>query len=227
MTTILDPTRRDERAPTTRHDRRLLAAGALAGPLFVVVSAVQGALRDGFSFADHPPSALSNGDLGWIQMANFVVTGALVVGAGVALRRTVNGRGSVWGPRLLTVFGVALVAAGIFPMDAGFGFPPGTPTGAPDATSWHGALHGLAFFVGFGALVAACFVFASRYRALGRPAWRWCSFVAGPTSLVLSAVPNAGDPDGRFLSLWLAVTVAFAWTAAVLTDTTSRQGADR
>lgn len=224
MKTVLDRPRPDAQAMTPRRLSLLLTGGALAGPLFLVASLAQGASRDGFSFTDHPPSALSNGDFGWMQIGNFVVVGVMLAAAGVAVRHTLAGPGSLWGPRLLMVFGVALAAAGIFPMDPAFGFPPGTPAGMPSATSLHGVVHGLAFFVGFGALVAACLVFARRYNALDRPAWRWSSIVAGPASLVLAAVPNAGDPEGRFLQLWLAVTVAFAWSSSVINDTRSQQG---
>ena len=224
MKTVLDRPRPGALPMTPRRLSLSLTGGALAGPLFLVASFAQGASRDGFSFTDHPPSALGNGDFGWIQMANFVIVGAMLAAAGVAVGHTLDGPGSVWGPRLLMVFGVALAAAGIFPMDPGFGFPPGTPPGTPSAISVHGVVHGLAFFVGFGALVAACFVFSRRYNALHRPVWRWFSIVAGPASLVLAAVPNAGNPEGRFLPLWLAVTVAFAWSSSVINDMRSQKG---
>lgn len=224
MKPVLDRPRPGTHAMTPRRLSSLLTGGALAGPMFLLVSFAQGLSRDGFSFTDHPPSALSNGEFGWIQIVNFIVVGAMLVAAGVAVRHTLNGPGSVWGPRLLMVFGVSLAAAGIFPMDPAFGFPPGTPPGMPSATSLDGVAHGLAFFVGFGALVAACFVFARRYNTLDRPAWRWFSIVAGPASVVLAAVPNAGDPEGRFLPLWLAVTVAFAWSSSVIIDTRSQDG---
>jgi hypothetical protein len=47
----------------------------LAGPLFVIVVAVQILTREGFDLSRHPISLLSVGDLGWIQMANFVIAG--------------------------------------------------------------------------------------------------------------------------------------------------------
>ncbi len=227
MTTVLDPSRPDIRATTDRRLRLALSGGALAGPFFVAASFAHGAVRDGFSFTDQPPSALSTGELGWIQTVNFVGAGVLFLAAGIALRRTLHGPGSVWGPRLLTVFGAALAAAGVFQMDPGFGFPPGTPAGEPAEISWHGAVHGFAFFVGFGALVAACFVFSRRYRVLGRPALRWCSIVVGPASLILASMPNVGDPEGRFLPLWLAVAVALAWASSVVNDTRAQEGAQR
>jgi Protein of unknown function (DUF998) len=71
----------------------VLAAGASAGPLFVVSSVVQGMLRRGFSFTDHPPSALALGGAGWIQVATFVVAGCLFVGGAWGMRHAMSGPG--------------------------------------------------------------------------------------------------------------------------------------
>jgi Protein of unknown function (DUF998) len=54
---------------------RALLAGGGAGPLFILVGLLQAFTRDGFDLRRHPLSLLSNGDLGWIQIANFIVTG--------------------------------------------------------------------------------------------------------------------------------------------------------
>jgi hypothetical protein len=69
---------------------RLLTAGIVAGPLFLVLWALQAFTRDGFDPGRHPISLLSLGDLGWIQIANFVVTGALFVACAVGLRRVLR-----------------------------------------------------------------------------------------------------------------------------------------
>jgi hypothetical protein len=97
MTTVDDAARPDIGHAADHWHRLALAGGALAGPMFVGASIAQGALRRGFSFSDHPPSALSTGGLGWIQMTNFVVTGALYLAATIALRRSLHGPGSTWG----------------------------------------------------------------------------------------------------------------------------------
>ena len=64
-------------AATTSKGRTavLLAAGVVAGPLYVVVSLAQALTRPGFDLSRHPWSALANGDLGWIQMVNLILTG--------------------------------------------------------------------------------------------------------------------------------------------------------
>ena len=61
---------------------RLLAAGIVAGPLFLVLWALQAFTRDGFDPGRHPISLLSLGDLGWIQIATFLVTGAMTIAGG-------------------------------------------------------------------------------------------------------------------------------------------------
>jgi hypothetical protein len=110
----------------------LLTAGIVAGPLFLAVWALQAFTRDGFDPGRHPISLLSLGQLGWIQIANFVVTGALLVGCAVGLRHVLHrGRGGTWGPWLVGAFGAGLILAGVLVTDAGAGFPSGAPAGAP------------------------------------------------------------------------------------------------
>jgi hypothetical protein len=53
----------------------LLRAGAVAGPLWLTVSLTQATIRPGFDITRHPLSVLSNGDLGWIQITNFLTAG--------------------------------------------------------------------------------------------------------------------------------------------------------
>ena len=59
---------------------------------------VQAFTREGFDLRRHPLSLLSLGELGWIQIGNFVVAGLLVVAFAVGLRRVLHpGRGGTWG----------------------------------------------------------------------------------------------------------------------------------
>ncbi|MDG4825597.1 DUF998 domain-containing protein [Asanoa sp. WMMD1127] len=191
----------------------------MAGPLFVGSSVVQGLLRPGFSFTQHPPSALALGAAGWVQTVTFVVAGCLFVRGAWGLRRVMTGPGARWAPRLIAVFGAALVAGGVFRMDPAFGFPPGTPPGAGDSVSWHAAVHGVLFPLGFAALVAVAFVMAHRFRRQGRRGWQWSGIGTGPLALALCLWPNlAARPDGRFLPMWFGVAAAFLWTSAVIAD---------
>lgn len=50
--------------------------------------------RDGFDLSRHPLSELSLGDLGWVQIANFVPTGLLAISFALGARRVLYpGRG--------------------------------------------------------------------------------------------------------------------------------------
>lgn len=196
--------------------RTLLLAGALAGPLLVGSSLVQGVLRDGFDVEQHPPSALALGTGGYVQQLTFVVAGLLLVAGALGLRRAAVGR---WTSALVAVLGAALTAAGVFRMDPAFGFPPGTPPGAGDSVSWHAAVHGVLFPVGLVALVGTALVMARRYGRAGRRAMQAAAIGAAVVSLAFSLWPNlAAEPDGRFLPMWIGVTVGYLWIALMNFD---------
>jgi len=59
----------------------LLTGGVVAGPLFVAVGLAQAFTRAGFDPVRHPLSLLSLGDLGWLQITNFVTAGLLFLGS--------------------------------------------------------------------------------------------------------------------------------------------------
>ena len=93
--------------------RALLACGLVAGPLYVVVALLQVLFRDGFDLSRQPLSMLSLGDLGWIQITNFVVGGLLAVGFAAGLRRVLRGgRGGTWGRGCSSFMGWAWSPAG-------------------------------------------------------------------------------------------------------------------
>ena len=88
----------------------LLDCWVVAGPLYTVVGLIQMLVRDGFDIRRHALSLLSNGDLGWLQIASFSIGGLLTI-AGVALMRRVlrGSRGVTWGLPLIGVYGVGLI----------------------------------------------------------------------------------------------------------------------
>ena len=134
-----------------------MACGVVAGPLFLAVLMIQAFTREGFDLSRHPLSLLSLGDLGWIQIANFVVTGALFIACAIGMRRVLRpGRSGTWAPRLVGAFGVGLILAGVFTTDAGAGFPPGAPAGSPEQISWHGILHEVGFGLAFLGMIVGC-----------------------------------------------------------------------
>ena len=217
MTQTLTASRAVEAPASTATDTTgttaLLACGAVAGPLFIGVAVIQALTRAGFDPRRHPLSLLSLGDLGWIQIANFVVAGVLFVACAVGMRRVLQpGRGGTWGPRLIGAFGVSLIAGGVFVADPGLGFPPGAPAGIPDQLSWHGLLHAFAPVTGFLALIAACFVVARRFAALGQRGWAAYSVANGVVVLALSAWPN---PGLDFVPLWIATALGFGWASVM------------
>jgi hypothetical membrane protein len=149
---------------------------------------VAGAVRAGYDPLRHPVSSLELGDHGWVQHANFVVAGLLTLALAAGLRRAVPA--STWGPLLVGIWGLGLIGAGIFTTDPVSGYPPGTP-GRPVHATVPGTLHDLVSLVGFVALVAACFVFARRFAALGQRAWAGYSVLSGivfVAALVLASV---------------------------------------
>ena len=85
------------------------------------------------------PSGLALGPLGWLQVLNFIFFGLTLAVFAVGLHRGVAARvrGSVVGPALLLVAGIALVLAA-FKTDPSL-------SGGPQ--TWHGLIHGLAFLL--------------------------------------------------------------------------------
>lgn len=205
--------------PRRRTTRALLGCGVVAPPLFVLVFTATGALRTGYDPTYHPVSALSLGDLGWIQITNFVVTGLLLVAFAVGLRRALGrGRGSWWGPALLGTFALALVLSGVFVMDPMLGFPPGAPPGLVAQVSWHHTLHDLAGVAVFVSLPLACFVVARRFAAPpARPGWVAYCILTGVAGLVLLvAFGTAWEADLPFAGLVQRALIVVGWTWVTL-----------
>ncbi|ALL79546.1 hypothetical protein AD006_30520 (plasmid) [Pseudonocardia sp. EC080610-09] len=116
----------------------LLWVGALGSWLFVVAFVVDGATRPGFAPVRHPVSALALGPRGWIQTTNFVVCGLAIIAGAFVLAGALS---SVLLALAVGVFGAALTASGLFPMDPMRGYPPGTPDSTPAITSRRHYLH--------------------------------------------------------------------------------------
>jgi hypothetical membrane protein len=197
--------------------RRLLGCGVVAGSLFITVALVQAFTRPGFDIRRHPLSLLSLGDLGWIQVADFIASGALVLAFAIGARRVLYpGRAGTWGPLLIGAFGLGLIIAGIFHPDPALGFPPGSPAGTPTTLSWHNWLHTVGFATSFISVTAACFVFARRFSALRQRAWTvYCAAtgVLTPSLIVLGmAMLSAAGPAfavaGALASFWIAAMAA-------------------
>ena len=205
----------DRITPDAPSTRALRACAAVAGPLFVVAALVQALTRPGFNLTRNALSLLDDGSLGWIQAANFIVTGLLLIAASAGLRRAISaGPGCRWAPRLLAIAGAGFIGGGIFHPDPSGGFPPGTPPDASAISSWHGVLHQVSGSAGFLALIVFCFVAARRYRICGQPIMAACSAAAGV--LCAAGVATGGAPHGS-LTLFIAVSIALLWAAFTTT----------
>jgi hypothetical protein len=219
MTATTAATRTAAAAPTTAvtaRTRALLASGALAAPLFIVTVVAQEVTRAGFDPKKHPLSLLSTGDLGWIQITNFVVAGLLAFAGAVGLRRVLRpGRAAKWGPILIGAYGIALIWGGVFVADPAFGFPIGTPEGTPPSMTWHGALHGVAPAAASVALLIACVVFARRFAAERR--FGWARYSIG-TAVVGTVLTIASFPAADYRLMFVGGALIWLWASAVCAD---------
>ena len=202
----------------SNNTRQFLLAGAVFAPLFYGVFILQMLTREGFDITKHPISALSLGDLGWIQSINFIVAGMLALLLAVGLRNVlVGGKGGTWAPILTGIFSMGIILAGLFATDPAFGFPVGTPNSMPTAMSSHAIVHSVGFYSAFTALIAACFVLARRFKIEKDTLWARYSIAIGvitPVLIMLGMSVFSGLAglcfaiDG-FLSMgWLSAT---AW----------------
>ncbi|WP_433416050.1 DUF998 domain-containing protein [Microtetraspora malaysiensis] len=200
---------------TSATTRALLTCAAVAAPLWATVSLAQAATREGFDLIRHPLSALSNGSLGWLQIANFLVAGLLTVAGATGLRRAMRGTpGGTWTPRLVLVNGIGMMAAGVFVMDAADGFPVGTPDGMPEALTWHSYGHMAAGSVAFIALIAACYVLGRHFSRSGNRGLAVASRVAGTALLVGDGWSMTGGAAGS-LTLAVGAITAMLWVSWV------------
>jgi hypothetical protein len=158
-------------------------------------------------------SLLSLGAGGWVQIANFVVAGLMLIGFAAGLRHALHpGRAGLWAPVLFAAHGVGLVCAGVFVTDAGAGFPAGAPAGAPESMSWHGVLHEVGFALASVSWLVACVVLLRRFASDGRRGWAVACVVAPLAWIVVGAWP---DLDSLSLRLVAGTAISFAFTAAL------------
>lgn len=202
--------------------RFLIAGGAIGPLLFIIVLLIEGATRSGYSAWHNYGSSLSLSNQGWMQIANFLVCGLLTLGFAVGLRQVFQtGRGSVWGPILLGVFGVSLIVAGLFVTDPSLGYPTGTTSSGPQTL--HGTIHGVAGLVAFCSLAVACCVIARRFAH--DPNWKGWAIYSNVTgalvivffiaSTTVSALDEngvlSGSPTGLFQRI--AIIAGWGWIA--------------
>jgi uncharacterized protein DUF998 len=185
-----------------RSARTLISCGVVAGPLFLLIFAIQVLARSDFRFTRSEPSALSIGPWGWVQIANFVIGGLLIVAGAFGVRRVLRtNKGGFWGPLLVGVFGVCQIGVGVFVTD---------PIGSP-AMTFHGKMHLIFGGTGFTALMAACFVFVRAFAS--RRELRWAAFCAITGLLCVASFFSAANASrgATNTQLFLNVVFVLAW----------------
>lgn len=195
--------------------RGLLAAAILIAPFFYVVAIAQTIIRPGFDIRHLAISALTLGDLGWIQSANFEITGVLLIAGGIGVGRALHGRrGGTWAPILLGVAGLGTIVAGFFHPDPALGFPQGAPAGMPSTMSAQATVHQLASMLTFGCTIATCFVLARKFSGDGRRAWMVYCLASGLVAPLLLGLAMS-DKDWVGVLLASMVAVAFGCVSVV------------
>lgn len=208
----------DGQANNFRNMKKLLYAGVIGPPLFILVFLIEGFTRPAYSQWRHFVSQLATGPGGWVQVVNFLVCGSFVLAFAIGLRAATR---SVAAPILMALFGTALLVAGAFSTDPALGYPPG----APLVHTAHGMIHGFAGLLAFSSLPAAAFVMSAWFGHHGpRRRWLWYSLAVGLVmiatfiaSTTFSAMDSAGTmpnaPTGFFQRI--AIITGWTWIAMV------------
>src|SRR5262245_50705429 len=206
--------------------RALLVCGIIAGPFYLVVGVVQGMVRDGFDFARHPLSVLANGPGGWIQTANFALTGLMVIAAATGFTRALGPKARAT-TLFLAAFGLGMLVAAVFRADPMDGFPLGTPVGPPTSISSTGLVHFAAGGLGFVCLAVSCLLAARVMSRQGSRGLARLSFVCGLVVLAGffggMAIPNSSP----VLGIWIAVIAGWAWLSVVSASLSLRSAQGR
>lgn len=191
----------------------LLRFGVLVGPFYLVIGILQGVVRDGFDFGRHALSHLANGPGGWIQTANFILSGLMVIAAAGGIARVLKpaGRMVSW---FLGAFGASMLVAAAFPADPVDGFPPGTPIGNPASITTTGLVHFAAGGLGFTFLAVSCFLAARAMSRRNAPSLARLSLLSGLAVVVGFFGPFVGLPFG-IPGIWFAVVAGWTWLAVV------------
>lgn len=170
--------------PQSQADWRSLC-GIAAGPLFILVFLVAGALTPGYSVARHPVSTLVLGEYGWAQVVSFLVTGALII-----IFATVFWRERRSLAIFLIIAGIGVFGAGLFRTDAVAGFP---PESAPVVTpSIMGLLHELFAMLFFLGIPLAAATVAMRYLRIRRQRDAIYSIVSAAIFLIFFVLSGIG-----------------------------------
>jgi Protein of unknown function (DUF998) len=201
--------------------RGLLRCGLAAGPVFATAFVAEGAARDRYRPLRHLVSSLALGPGGWVQAANFAVTGILFPAAAAGLSPAGDpATGTRAGPALIGAADAGLIGSAIFPTDPVSGYPPGTPD-LPRPPSRAGAVHNLAATAVFAGPPAAAAAASWRSFPIGQRGWGlYCAGTAitMPAAMTLAGAGFSQSPrlvhlGGLFQRA--SIVTGFAWLTAL------------
>jgi len=202
----------DQSAAVTRS---MLGYGVVVGPFYLAVGLIQAFVRDGFSFARHPLSVLANGTGGWIQTANFALSGLMVIAAAMGFWRmpAPRLRAASW---FLGAYGAFVFAAAIFRADPVDGFPVGTPLGPPTTMTTTGMLHFVVGTLGFVCFAISGFCAVHPLSRRNEKSVARLSLFSGLAILIGFFggffIPGLSSPTA---GIWFAVVVGWVWLSAL------------
>jgi Protein of unknown function (DUF998) len=213
---------------SARWTRGLLYCGLAAGPVFVTAFLVEGARREGYRPSRHPVSSLALGPRGWVQTANFAVTGTLVLAGAAGLGRAADrALSSRVGRALIGAAGTGLIGAAVFATDPVSGYPPGTPD-ALTQPSRTGMIHNLAAVPVFLGLPAAAFTCRRQSARTGHRRFGRYSAATATTMLTTTALASAGfNQSPRLVNLAglfqrASIVTGFGWLTALSAQALTR-----
>jgi len=174
-----------------------------SGPIFLLIFVIQILIHPEFHFTHSEPSLLSIGSLGWIQIANCVIGGLLVIAGSLGMQGVLrSNQGGGWGPLLLAIFGGGTVGVGVFVAD---------PSGSATGMTFHGTMHLIFGGVSFGCLMAACFVFVRTFSSLGQKPWAIFSALTGLLFLAGFFSAANANQGARSIQFFLNLIFVLAW----------------
>jgi hypothetical protein len=123
-----------------------------------------------------------------------------------------TGRHTVWGPRLLGLYGVVYIIGGVFTADPVAGFPPGT-TPEMVQTTWQGVVQNASRGAGSLVLIAVSLVIAGWFAAEGRRGWAW--FYGAAIPMVFVALTAVGFAIGGNPTALAFLVTPWTWVTAL------------
>ena len=190
----------------------LIFVGMATSVLFLGVILIEGANRSGYNPIYHTGSELELGDRGWVQRTNFFVVGVGILAFALGVNRTLD---TLVGALLLTIFGLGLFVAGVFPPDPVRGYPPGAPVDPRAEPSAQARIHHLIGGpVAFLAVLGACLAVAFQLDGV----WRWYTLataVAGFAMTIWTGMAFQRDAPNTGLVQRGLLVIYFTWVVAL------------